>query len=340
MNHTTPDTIQFKFLWHNGLGKKNQIRTGSFDGHTIRLGEFTVVVANIIDFSTHEQNFFFEQFVKQGSPQSIHIEVFDTDVAKLQKAIDASHSAAVAHQERERLSIAGELNSYRDAICPFCDSTIVLSGLPETDQVFCEFCDTLFSVQREEFNNDERYFRICEGCGMYSRPRQFAVFYFYFLVFTFGFHHDTTIRCSGCMRSSAWKMVFGNLFGLLGFPFALMQLYRSYATSKLTGRFEGLDDANVLSRRRKIDQALDKYDEIMDKVPDNAGVKFNIGFGLFLKKDYEHAQQMFEMSLDDCANYWPSLNGLIRVLKLQNKTKELEAVEKLWGFDGRQSPID
>jgi len=166
---------------------------------------------------------------------------------------------------------------------------------------------------------------------MYSRPRKFAIFYFYFLVFTFGIHHDSTERCSGCMRKSAWKMVLGNLFGVLGLPFALMQLYRSYSTRSLTGQFQGLDTANLLAGRGKVEAALEKYDVIMDNAPENAGVKFNIALGLMIKRDYEHAQRMFEMSLDDCSNYWPAVNGLVDCLQKQGKDREIRAVAKIWG---------
>ncbi|MEM9413515.1 MAG: hypothetical protein AAGA30_20575, partial [Planctomycetota bacterium] len=284
-----------------------------------------------------DKNLFLFQIEEDGQIFALNLEIFGPDAFELEDALNAARSYKAARQQQDVMSETGQANNYRDETCPFCKSTILLTGLPETPQVYCEYCDTLFTIDQHHESSSERYFRICQGCNMYSRPRQFAIFYFYFLFVTFGFHHDTTIRCSGCMRNSAWKMVVGNLFGLLGFPFALIQLYRSYSTKKLTGEFTGLDDANVLNRWNKIDKALDRYDEIMERVPINAGVKYNIAIGLLRKQDYANSEKMFELSLDDCANYWPAVSGLVTSLEGQGKTKQIEAVEKLWGL-ARSTP--
>lgn len=336
MQHATPNSIEFKYKWfdESAIVTGHKTGVGSFDGRVLKIGELVVESSELYHFNAEGNVFFLGLIDDEGGFQQVNVEVYGTDVKALEQDIHAGRTSSFANQERERLSQAGELQSYRDRVCPFCKSTILLTGLPESNQTYCEYCNTLFTADRNGPVNDERYFRICEGCGMYSRPRQFAVFYFYFLVVTFGFHHDTTIRCSGCMRWSAWKMVVGNLFGLLGFPFALIQLYRAYSSDKLIGRFAGLDDANVLARRKKIDRALEKYDLIMQNVPENAGVKYNIAFGLLIKHDFESAQTMFEMALDDCSNYRPAVNGLIRALKFQKKNKEIEAVERVWGYQG------
>ena len=327
------DIIEFKYTWNDKGEVISEFKSGSgsFDGSILKIGNIDIPVTDILSMSVDDHEFYFGIADDDNGTLPIIVEFYGTDVIQLEHAINASRSSALAGSERDRLTQSGKLANYRDHVCPFCKSTIVLTNLPPTPQVYCNFCDTLFSVDQEPGDEIERDFRICENCGMYSRPRKFAVFYFYFLIVTFGFHHDSIVRCSGCMRSSAWKMVLGNLFGLLGFPFALVQLYRSYSTKSLTGRFEGLDTANVLARRGNVDKALQRYDEIMDRVPENAGVKYNIGFGLMLKKDFGHAQEIFELSLDDCSNYWPAVNGLLRALQQQGKSDQIEAVYRVWG---------
>ncbi len=334
MPHQLEAPILFKYRWFDESGAAAGFAggPGRFDGISLRFGEYVLDVDSMIGLHVDNGVFFLSAIDPQGELLNLNVEVFGTDPKKLEIAINASRSDAVAAREKKGLIAAGQADSYRDAICPFCKATILLVNLPETEQVYCEYCDTLYSRERTEMGDMERHFRICESCEMYSRPRSFSVFYFYFLVFTFGFHHDTTVRCSGCMRRSAWKMVIGNLFGLIGLPFALVQLYRSYSTRKLTGVFERLDDANLLARRGRMDEALELYDQIMDRVPQNAGVKFNIASGLMFKRDYEHAEQMFELSLDDCANYWPSINGLLLSLQKQRKTKKIAVVRELWGL--------
>ena len=214
--------------------------------------------------------------------------------------------------------------------CPFCRELVELQELKWTPQVYCEHCETLFSREQVDIGSIERHFRICKGCGMYSRPRQFTVFYFYFLIFTYGFHHDIVIRCATCIRRSAWSMVFGNLPGLLALPFALVQLKKAYSTKSIGGIFEGLDDANALAKRKKVELALDKYDELMDRVPVNAGVKFNIAKGLMQKNEYTHAKQMLELSLEDCSNYWPAIVAMVDCLERLGDEQELAATRNFW----------
>lgn len=333
MQHTPPESIEFKYKWHDETGSLTGFKhgQGSFDGLVLRVGKLEIPISNLVGFQSYENVFFLGFLDDKGREFSVNIEVYGTDFSELHEIVNAARSRAMAEAERTKLIKSKKLDTYRDSICPFCKSTIVLTGLPETDQVYCDFCDTLFTVGHDFATEIEKHFRICVRCGMYSRPRDFAVFYFYFLVVTFGFHHQSEKSCSGCMRKSAWKMVFGNLFGLLGFPFALLQLFRSYSTSKISGSFEGLDAANLMVRRGKVAEALEKYERIMEKVPDSAGLKFNIAHGLMLKMDFPHAQQMFELALDDCSDYWPAVRGLLASLERQDKLKEAEAVRRLWG---------
>lgn len=333
---TVNEPIEFSFRFVNQeSGETAHGGSGLFDGERISLGGFAIAASDLIEFTNQEDTFYFliERTVsgsEAGQPQRLAVEIYDTDRERLRSAINAARSSSAAQKEQERLIDQGQGDLYHDAKCPFCQATIVLTGLPETPQVYCVQCDTLFSRDRSGIGDIERHFRRCSNCEMYSRPRSFSVFYFYFLVITFGFHYDSAIRCSACMRSAAWKMVLGNLFGLFGFPFALIQLYRSYSTRSLSGVFEGLDDANALARSGKVELALDKYDEIMDRVPDNAGVKYNIATGLLVQRDFAHAEQMFELSLEDCANYSPSVVGLVMSLHEQGKTDEIEAVSQQW----------
>lgn len=332
MTGTDGQPIPFKYRWVDSAGLPTGTSSGSgqLDATRLLFDDFVLSIKSLVGLQVDAEHFYLSVRDDAGQVHRLTIEIFGTDRRQLARAINASRTQLAAAREKERLISEGNLAAYRDAQCPHCQATILLLNLPETPQVYCEYCDTLFSRTRNQDDEIEKYFRICESCHMYSRPREFSVFYFYFLVFTFGFHHDSTVRCSACMRSSAWKMVFGNLFGLLGFPFALIQLYRSYKSDELVGKFAGLDSANLLARRGQIDQALDKYDQVMDRVPDNAGVKFNIASGLMLKQDFAHAEAMFELSLDDCANYWPSVNGLQACLQLQGKTGELDAARQFW----------
>ena len=89
----------------------------------------------------------------------------------------------------------------------------------------------------------------------------------------------------------------------------------------------------VLPAVGKVERALDRYDLLMDNLPINAGIKFNIGSGLLTKGDVPHAETMFLMSLEDCSNYPPSLNGLRYCYQSAGKTAELKQIEYQMGLD-------
>lgn len=329
MKFTEP--IEFTIQMQSEAGKLQG--AASFDGERLQLGEQSVSVDQIMSLEVHEGGLFVTWADEDSQPFFADVQVYGIAVEELKQMINAGQTHLEALTEKTRLIDAGELESYDDVACPFCKATIILIDTPYSPQVFCEHCETLFSRDRDDLANIERHFRVCNGCGMYSRPRSFSVFYFYFLVFTYGFHHDSVIRCSACMRKAAWKMVVGNLFGLLALPFALVQLKRAYSTKSLAGVFEGLDDANAFASRKKIELALDKYDQVMDRVPVNAGVKFNIARGLILKQDYEHARQLYEMSLEDCSNYWPAIMGMVECLELLGDERQLAATRKFWKLE-------
>ena len=101
-------------------------------------------------------------------------------------------------------------------------------------------------------------------------------------------------------------MVFGNLFGLLGLPLAITQLTRVYRDAVKKGPFQGLDEANRLLRRGKVEKALDRYWKIIDRHPVSAGVLYNVALGLLARGDQDHARQTLEMALENCANYLPA----------------------------------
>ena len=128
-------------------------------------------------------------------------------------------------------------------------------------------------------------------------------------------------------------MLFGNIFGLLGLPVAVTQLIRSYRGRVEKGPLKGLDDANILANRGKIDRALDRYDVLMDNLPINAGIKYNIGSGLLTKGDAVHAESMFLLSLEDCSNFAPSLSGLLFCYQQLGKDAERKQLEFQMGID-------
>ena len=105
-------------------------------------------------------------------------------------------------------------------------------------------------------------------------------------------------------------MLLGNLFGLLGIPIAVMQLVRAYGDSIGKGPFRGLDTANRLLQRGRVERALKGYSKIIEIHPVSAGVLYNIALGLIAQNDLSHARQTLNMGLENCPNYVPAQRKL------------------------------
>ncbi len=325
MNPNHFETINFKFKWIDENGHESGIlkKRGFFDGENLTLDETEIPADSIAELVVRENRMVLALPTDDGAGFTSALAVYGTNIDALKQAINGARSDVFARLEKEKLQQEGRIEAYRDQKCPHCDATILLTGMQPTPQVYCEFCDTLFTVgtvgPEQENTKFEKDYRICDECGMYSHPRKFTIFYFYFLLVIYGWYSNTTVRCPACMRPEAWKMLFGNLFGFIGLPVAFVQLYRSYSGRTGGGPLKGLDDANILANKGKVDLALEKYDTVMDNVPINAGVKFNIATGLLNKNELDHAEAMYQMSLDDCANYWPSIRGLISAYQANGK---------------------
>ncbi|QEG20481.1 tetratricopeptide repeat protein [Mariniblastus fucicola] len=316
--------------------------SGSFDGKNLTLDEDIYPVQSILAVSTDE-NVLSLVIDHEDEYLNFAIAVKGSDAVAIKRAIDNSRSDLQAAEEHKLLVAQGQGESFRKQVCPHCQATISLSRFADTPQCYCDYCQTLFTIRDRSSHREleaatldqelEKKYRMCDECGMYSYPRQFTIFYFIFLVYFIHWTSSKTVRCPGCMRWEAWKMLVGNLFGLLGLPVAVVQLFRSYRGRIEKGPLKGLDDANILANRGKIDRALDRYDALMDNLPINAGIKYNIGSGLLTKGDVPHAEAMFLLSLEDCSNFAPSLSGLLFCYQSLGKDVERKQLEFQMGFD-------
>lgn len=340
MSHVVDKKIEFKFRLLDNNGNETgffRSQRGEFDGEILRLKETEIPADSIFDVVLRDKFMSVTYADENDDVQGVAFSIYKTDLRELKQSIDISRSDRIAAREKQRLIDAGMAEGFRTQICPHCQATISLNNLPQTPQVYCDFCQTLFTNDGNLDQNSldrtaEKKHRLCDDCGMYAHPRRFAIFYFYFLFVLYGWSYRKTYRCPGCMRGDAWKMFFVNIFGVLGLPVAITQLIRSYfPRGSGGGKLKGLDNANVLANKGKIEKALDRYESMMEALPLNAGIKYNIGSGLATKGDFAHAEPMYEMSLEDCANYWPSLRGLSACYQIQEKTDQLNQLRLRYG---------
>lgn len=327
------ELLQFKFHFLNDQGQQTSMlrKRGSFDGETLLLDDVPIPAAGMLQTVVRENRLVIVYLAAEGGVAHVAImpsAARQTD--ELKRRLDIARSATWARLHREKLIEAGRGAAYREAICPRCKATIVLSDMPASPQVYCHYCDSLTTLDaaRGEVAGESKL-KLCEECGMYSQPRKFTIFYFYFLLVVYGWWSRATWRCPGCMRGEAWKMLFGNLLFLLGAPVAIAQLLRCYGGAVIGGTFRGLDGANLRAKKGDVVGALSGYRTILDRVPHSAGIKYNLALALLQQGEEQRAAEMLELALTDCVNYAPAyglLKGLYTRLGERDRLRELQAM--------------
>lgn len=309
-NANRPGPVKFVFrdLYINHQPIREEKSNGLHDGSRLLLGENLELLDRDIRYLKIEND---QVHVGWQDEQQAHVVasmIVDADSFAIASAINYGLSRRSFDFQLEQAALDGQGHRCRDRECQFCRAKILsMEDYPWTPQIYCPYCDSLnTTISVEQLHEHEKDYRVCHSCEMYSRPRQFTIAYFYFVIVHAGVHHRVTRCCPGCMRPHAWKMIFGNLFGVLGMPLAITQLIRVYRDSIKKGPFQGLDEANRLLRRGRVEKALDRYWKVIDRHPVSAGVLYNVAKGLIARGDLPHARQTLQMALENCANYPPA----------------------------------
>ena len=338
------DSYQFKFKWLNSQGQPEGFRSkkGHFDGETLVLDDVQLPAGVLMNVEFREQRMVVAFPNENGEPMHLLFQLTSGSADRLNQMLGLARSRAWAKNHKEELTKQGRGNEYRDATCPNCNAMVDLTGFPATPQVSCHFCHTMSTIDAGSFDapQPEKNYRLCDECGMFSKPRRFTIFYFYFLLVVYGFWQKQTWRCPGCMRGEAWKMLFGNLLFVLGVPVAIVQLVRSYGGTDVGGKYPGLDSANIKARSGKFEPAIEAYRKILSKQPTSAGVKYNIALAFLHRDDYEGAAQMLEFSLADCANYEPAAQALASCYQHLGEDQKLADLKKTWGVTEEDEELD
>lgn len=332
MTQTKITRFKLQFINEKGQAEGFLRKKGSFDGNILMLDQISIPVTSIIAIEVRDNRMIFAIAAPNNNSQHIAIQVSGVAAKTLKGIINTHRSRSWAITEQQELEAKGLGQHFRATSCPHCSAAITLSFLPETPQVYCTFCDTLTTVKpNANTPKDEKQCKICDECGMFSKPQKFTIFYFYFLLFVYGWRSRPTWRCPGCMRGEAWKMLVGNSIFILGVPVAIVQLIRSYSDSA-GGKFAGLDKANLNARKGRTEKALKTYQAISQKVPVSAGVKYNIGLNLLDRKP-DLAQDTLEMAYADCSNYPPVFNALCHCYQHTQQFDKLSELRRQWQIE-------
>ncbi len=328
------EPLDFKFKWVDEQGNEQGFfaKRGTFDGETLKLDDVEIPTPAMLEVINRSTRVVISVAVDEKNASLVVFNVSGGNAEKLKQALDQSRSAVWADAHRQELESQGRGHEFREELCPHCGGVINLSSMPDTPQVHCPLCDVISTLDADDkLQRAERDFKLCDECGMYSKPRKFTIFYFYFLLVVYGFWHKETWRCPGCMRGEAWKMFFGNLIFVIGVPVAIVQLLRSYGGTDIGGIHKGLDAANLKARSGKLEAAIADYNRILEEHPTAAGVMYNTGLAFLHNHDPANAARTFELALSDCGNYRPAAGALASCYEQLGETDKLAELKQRWG---------
>src|SRR5690606_26423408 len=121
----------------------------------------------------------------EGAPAHLLFILTKGSASTLKQLLGRARSRTWATHHREELVSQGRGSEYREATCPNCQSVIDLTGFPTTPQVNCNFCHSIGRIDDADFasgKKSEKQYRLCDECGMFSKPRPVTIFYIYFLL--------------------------------------------------------------------------------------------------------------------------------------------------------------
>ena len=157
---------------------------------------------------------------------------------------------------------------------------------------------------------DESAHHICWTCGLYACPKRLLSTTITFIADWRHEYHE----CTGCLKKHVGRALLGNLFGVVGLPFALWQFLRVYLGGPRFSRaFSGLDRANAFVRKGDFDAGIAEYERIERRMTCCAGVRFNRAVALQAAGRIAEARSALTQALQDCANYAPAADTMAQL---------------------------
>jgi len=328
--------FRFKFKEINDNGQPTGLFStrGAVTPHALVLGNDQVPLANVIAAEGHTHNLVVRWYTDSGAVSHHAFRVTSGGVKNVLRRINQACSHAKAGQRREQLDLENRAGEYRQWNCPHCHSAVDLSGCEETPQTWCPYCDALYTLAAGA-PAEEPSFSCCDQCGLYSQPKPFTVFYFWFVFVAFGYEYQIKRMCNVCMRKEVWKMLAVNFLFVVGTIPTLVQIFRAYfGGSNLSSTFRELDAGNVAAQKGDFAGASALYERVLEKQPHSAGVFYNLGLAQYQAGNLDHSASALTASLNACINYSPAFVALSNLLETTGDSERLERVrQRFLGID-------
>ncbi|MEE9403924.1 MAG: hypothetical protein V3V20_03445 [Algisphaera sp.] len=337
MDSMTP-ALSFRFQYINGRGHEMGLisKTGQFDGQTLQLDREMLPVDHILKVQRRHDRLILH--LNPDRPVGCFASHLAFDVTS--GAIDAIHSSLneIASSRRtagrrHRLEEAGAGESFRSAECPHCRATIDLTGFDETPQIYCDYCDTVYTANGSG-PVDEAAFSLCDQTRMYAQSRGFMELFVPMFTGWKPWRCRRVHACNAAFKRTAYKMLLCNLPTLVGVPTALLQLVRVYRGGEAKSvAFRGLSKANYHAISGKTDKAIAGYRDLAERLGPAAGVHYNAGLVAGNAEFFAEASMAFGSALEDCSNYRPAAELLALSLQRLGDQEALAELHARWHED-------
>lgn len=259
-------------------------------------------------------------------------------VQKLTKLVNSAVSRLQADQKKLRLLAKGE-KACRFEVCPYCSCTIDLTKFPESPQVFCTYCFSMFHTCLPNSAAAEGM-DLCQRCGLFDK-RKWLIYYVAEVnsgksTTAYTIHTiPTALLCQTCLKKEARTTLFAGILSLIFLPFAIWDYKRTVKTPEMPPNLEKLKEANRLVLKRKpnkIRRGQEIYQEILAKTTHNAGVRTSLAQTYLFGGDHSSAIAALEAALEDCSNYVPAAKLLVHLYDIVGgKVEERNELETRFG---------
>ncbi|PKK88650.1 MAG: hypothetical protein CVV64_17830 [Candidatus Wallbacteria bacterium HGW-Wallbacteria-1] len=314
--------FKFNFIDANGNTRFFLTKHGKLNDKSLELHEWNIDLSHIADTATRDNRLII-QLGREFRPApglqdylldgcALVAEIYGADARELEKNIDRVSSKTDAAKVQAALEQEGRGDQFKVCKCSNCKATVNISELPESEFIYCRYCESVLTLAGKVVTNGDQY-RLCEECGMFSRVQNYTEFYFYFLLVVYGYSYKKRFMCDNCAGSMFWKMLLYNFLFIIGIIPTMAVLYKS-----LVGRDSALAElgkANTLAAKGRFTEADQKFRNLRGKLSSHPGILYNMSMGHFRGNDGTFGGKLLLESMKSCSNFLPTMELIQRIQK-------------------------
>lgn len=317
-NALSPNEIHFQFRFvKNGDAAGFGAKKGVARENGLTLGQWELPLERISATVSRDKRLVLvvdaagldEKLAKEIQDGVLVLEIYKWNAELLKNWIDERISRRLADEKKRELNHLGQSDQFRAETCPNCRATIEVSGQTKASYLYCGYCESTFRAAQSggwESSPEAKGAKAgqCEDCGFWGRIKGYTEFYFYFLVYIYGWRSKRLFICDSCADRIFWKNAAINFPFVLGTPSAL--ILKTRAVSGRDANWKKLAKANKMARKSNASGAAFVYEELLQTWPEHPGLLFDLALARTLAGEIDTARNFAQRALKSCPNYEPA----------------------------------